>query len=94
MGKNGWYYEKYGGKKYKFYYVDNKKQIDLTKVLKLKKSGGGHTNKFYIEVNRAAGAVTIFMYNKKTKNYDIPVKTCSVCVGRDIFYQRRYERSA
>ena len=84
MGKNGWYYEKYGGKKYKFYYVDNKKQIDLTKVLKLKKSGGGHTNKFYIEVNRAAGAVTIFMYNKKTKNYDIPVKTCSVCVGRDI----------
>ena len=23
LGKNGWFYEKYNGKKYKFYYVNN-----------------------------------------------------------------------
>ena len=84
LGKNGWYYEKYNGKKYKFYYINNVKQIDLTKILKLKKSSASNTNRFYIEVNRAASAVTIFMYNKETKKYDIPVKTCSVCVGRDV----------
>lgn len=84
LGKNGWYYENYNGKKYKFYYVNNKKQIDLTKVLKLKKSSASNTNKFYIELNRAACAVTIYMYNKETKKYDIPVKTCRVCVGSDI----------
>lgn len=84
LGKNGWYYENYNGQKYKFYYVNNVKQIDLTKVLKLKKSSASNTNNFYIEVNRAASAVTIFMYNKETKKYDIPVKTCSVCVGRDV----------
>lgn len=84
LGKNGWYYEKYRGKKYKFYYINNVKQQDLTKILKLKKSSGSHTNKFYIEVNRAACVVTIYMYNKETQKYDIPVKTCSVCVGRDV----------
>lgn len=84
LGKNGWYYENYNGKKYKFYYVNNKKQIDLTDVLKLKKSSASNTNKFYIELNRAACAVTIYMYNKETKKYDIPVKTCRVCVGSDI----------
>lgn len=84
LGKNGWFYEKYNGKKYKFYYINNEKQIDLTKILKLKKSSASNTNNFYIEVNRAASSVTIYMYNKRTKQYDIPVKTCSVCVGRDI----------
>lgn len=84
LGKNGWFYEKYNGKKYKFYYINNVKQIDLTKILKLKKSSKTHTNKFYIEVNRAASAVTVFMFNKETKKYDIPVNTFSVCVGRDI----------
>lgn len=84
MGKNGWFYEKYNGKKYKFYYVDNEKLTDLTKVLKLEKSSGTHTNNFYIEVNRAACTVTIYMYNSETKKYDIPVKTCTVCVGRDV----------
>ncbi|WP_026835463.1 L,D-transpeptidase family protein [Eubacterium xylanophilum] len=83
MGKNGWVYEKYAGKKYKFYYINNVKQTDLTKILKLKKSGPSHTNNFYIEVNRAACTVTIFMKNKDTGKYDIPVKTCTVCVGRD-----------
>lgn len=84
MGKNGWYYEKYNGSKYKFYYINNVKQTDLTKILKLKKSSSTHTNKFYIEVNRAACVVTIYMYNNETKKYDIPVKTCTVCVGRDV----------
>lgn len=85
LGKNGWYYEKYKGKKYKFYYINNKKQTDLTKILKLKKSSSSHQNKFYIEVNRAACVVTIYMYNDETNKYDIPVKTCSVCVGSDIW---------
>lgn len=84
MGKNGWVYEKYNGKKYKFYYINNVKQTDLTEILKLKKSGPSHTNKFYLEVNRAACVVTIYMYNEETKKYDIPVKTCTVCVGRDV----------
>ncbi len=83
MGKNGWFYEKYAGKTYKFYYINNKKQTDLTKILKLKESNATNINKFYIEINRAASAVTIFMYNKETKKYDIPIKTCSVSVGAD-----------
>lgn len=81
LGKQGWHYEKYNGKKYKFYYENNKKVTDLTKILKLKKNSG---NRFYIELNRAACVVTIYMYNKETGKYDIPVKTCTVCVGRDV----------
>ena len=83
MGKNGWYYEKYAGKTYKFYYVNNKKQTDLTKMFDFKKSSSTNTNRFYIEVNRAASNVTIFVYNEETKKYDIPIKTCAVCVGSD-----------
>ena len=83
LGKNGWFYEKYNGKKYKFYYVNNVKQTDLTKILNLEKSSSSNTNKFYIEINRAASAVTIYYYNDKTGKYDIPVKTCSVSVGAD-----------
>lgn len=83
LGKNGWYYEKYNGKKYKFYYINNVKQQDLTDILKLKKSSATNTNKFYIEINRAACVVTIYMYNEETNKYDIPVKTCTVCVGSD-----------
>lgn len=83
MGKNGWYYEKYNGKKYKLYYINNVKQTDVTKLLKLKKSSSTHTNNFYIEVNRAACTVTVFMKNKDTGKYDLPVKTCTVSVGRD-----------
>lgn len=80
LGKQGWHYEKYNGKRYKFYYVNNEKQTDLTKVLKLKKGSGRYT----IEVNRAAGVVTVYMYNEDTKKYDIPVKSCAVSVGRDV----------
>lgn len=83
MGKNGWFYEKYAGKTYKFYYVNNVKQTDLTKILNLKKSSSSNTNRLYIEVNRAASAVTIYLYNEETKKYDIPVKTCAVSVGAD-----------
>ncbi len=85
MGKNGWYYEKYKGKKYKFYYVNNVKQTDLTKVLKIKKSSSSHTNNFYIEVNRAACVVTVYMYNEETDKYDIPINTFTVCVGADVW---------
>lgn len=85
MGKNGWYYEKYKGKKYKFYYVNNVKQTDLTKVLKLKKSSSTNINNFYIEVNRAACTVTVYMYNDETEKYDIPINTFTVCVGADVW---------
>lgn len=84
MGKNGWYYEKYNGKKYKFYYIDNEKQTDLTDILNLKESSSTNTNRMYIEINRAACTVTIYLYNEETKKYDIPIKTCTVCVGSDV----------
>lgn len=77
--KNGWYYEKYNGKTYKFYYKNNIKQTDLTKILKIKKG-----TKLYIEVNRAACAVTVYAYDSKKKKYIIPVKTFAVSVGRDV----------
>lgn len=83
MGKNGWFYEKYAGKTYKFYYINNVKQTDLTDILNLKKSSSSNTNRLTIEVNRAASAVTIYLYNEETKKYDIPVKTCAVSVGSD-----------
>lgn len=81
LGKQGWKYASYAGKKYKFYYVNNKKSQDLTKVLGLKKNGN---NKFEIEINRAACTVTVLMYDAKTKKYDIPVKVFAVSVGRDV----------
>lgn len=81
MGKSGWYYEKYNGKKYRFYYENNKKVTDLTNILNIKKGG---SNKFYIEVNRAAAVVTVYMYNNETNKYDTPVKAATVSVGRDI----------
>lgn len=84
MGKNGWYYEKYNGKTYKFYYINNEKQIDLTNVINLQESNSGNTNRLYIELNRAACTVTIYLYNEETKKYDIPIKTCAVSVGRDV----------
>ncbi|MCD7826753.1 MAG: L,D-transpeptidase family protein [Clostridiaceae bacterium] len=82
MGKNGWYYEKYQGTKYKFYYINNVKQTDLTDILNIKKGGSG--SQFLIEINRAACVVTIYMYDSDTGKYDIPVKTCTVSVGRDV----------
>lgn len=80
LGKQGWVYEKYAGKTYKFYYVNNEKQTDLTEILNLKKGQG----KYYIEVNRAACVVNVFMYDEETQKYDIPVRTFTVCVGRDV----------
>ncbi|MCH5268315.1 MAG: L,D-transpeptidase family protein [Lachnospiraceae bacterium] len=80
LGKQGWYYEKYAGKTYKFYYVNNEKQTDLTKILNLKKGKG----KYYIEVNRAACVVNIYLYDEKTGKYDIPVRAFTVCVGLDV----------
>jgi len=83
FGKNGWYYEKYNGKKYKFYYENNQKVTDLTNILGIKESTTTNINNFYIEVNREANCVTIYAYNEETSSYDIPVKTCTVSVGRD-----------
>ena len=78
--RNGWYYEKYNGKTYKFYYKNDKKVTDLTKILKLNKSH----NKLYIEINRAACCVTVYAYDSVKKKYIIPVKTFTVSVGRDV----------
>lgn len=85
MGKNGWYYEKYNGRKYKFYYINDKKQTDLTNLLKLQKSNAGTGSNLYIELNREACTVTIYLYNEETGKYDIPVKSCAVSVGRDTY---------
>jgi lipoprotein-anchoring transpeptidase ErfK/SrfK len=81
--KNGWYYEKYNGKKYKFYYIDNVKQTDLTDILGLQESSATNVNKFYIELNRAACTLTVYAYDSKTEKYIIPVKAFAVSVGRD-----------
>lgn len=78
--KNGWYYEGYNGKTYKFYYVDGEKQTDLTKVL-----GISQSTKFYIELNRAACTVTVYAYDNAKKAYIIPVKVFAVSVGRDTY---------
>lgn len=80
IGKNGWYYEKYAGKKYKMYYKNNVLVKDLTKILGIKKNA---TN-LYIELNRAACVVNVYAYDPDTKKYIIPVKTFTVSVGRDV----------
>ncbi len=81
LGKNGWTYEKYAGKLYKFYYKNNEKVTDLTSILNIKKGN----NKFYIEINRAACTVTVYAYDSEKKAYIIPVKTFTVSVGRDVY---------
>lgn len=83
--KNGWYYEKYNGKTYKFYYINDKKQTDLTKILGIKESNGSNINKFYIEINRAASVVTVYAYDEEKEKYIIPVKAFSVSVGADTY---------
>ncbi|MCI5500462.1 MAG: L,D-transpeptidase [Lachnospiraceae bacterium] len=80
LGKNGWYYEKYDGKTYKRYYKNNVLVKDLTKILGIKKNASN----LYIEINRAACVVNIYAYDSKKKKYIIPVKTCTVSVGRDV----------
>lgn len=81
--KNGWHYEKYNGKTYKFYYEDGEKVTDLTKVLGIRESSNSNFNNFYIEINRAACVVTVYAYDSERKSYCIPVKTCTVSIGRD-----------
>lgn len=83
--KNGWFYEKYNGKTYKFYYIDNVKQTDLTKILGLKYSSTTNVNNFYIYVNRAACCVTVYAYDEEKQKYIIPVKSFAVSVGADIY---------
>ena len=69
LGKNGWYYE--GG--YKFYYINNVKQLDLDGILPRQSS-------YYIKVNRTACTVTV--YAKDGNNgYIIPVKRFACSVG-------------
>ena len=82
--KNGWYYEKYAGKTYKFYYKNGVKQTDLTNILGIKESNRSNVNKFYLELNRAAGVVTVYAYDSQRRSYCIPVKAFTVSVGRNI----------
>lgn len=81
--KNGWYYEKYAGKTYKFYYKNGVKQTDLTNILGIKESTSTNRNKFYLELNRAAGVVTVYAYDSQRGSYCIPVKAFTVSVGRN-----------
>lgn len=79
LGKNGWVYETYAGREYKFYYKDNKIVTDLTNILGLNKTN----NNMYLEINRAAGCVTAYAYDSEKKAYIIPIKSFTVSVGRD-----------
>lgn len=83
LAKNGWRYESYNGKTYKFYYENGEKVKDLTDILGIKESNDGNYNNFVVEVNRAACCVTVYAYDNVKKSYCIPVKTCTVSVGRD-----------
>ncbi len=83
LAKNGWRYESYNGKTYKFYYENGEKVKDLTGILGIKESNDGNYNNFVVEVNRAACCVTVYAYDNVKKSYCIPVKTCTVSVGRD-----------
>lgn len=74
--KNGWVYEKYNGKDYKFYYENGKKLTDLTSKVSL--------NRLFIELNRAAGVTTVYAYDTETRSYCIPVKAFAVSVGRNV----------
>lgn len=85
LAKNGWHYETYQGKTYKFYYKDGEKVTDLTGILGIKESSDANVNNFRVEVNRAACCVTVYAYDSEKKAYCIPVKTCTVSVGRDIW---------
>lgn len=83
LPKDGWYYEKYNGKTYKRYYIDGVLQTDLTDVLNIRESSNSNYNNFQVEVNRAASCVTVYAYDSERKSYCIPIKTCTVSVGRD-----------
>ncbi len=83
LAKNGWTYENYDGKTYKFYYEDGQKVTDLTKILGIKESSDANVNNFKIVVNRAACCVTVYAYDSVKRDYCIPVKTCTVSIGRD-----------
>lgn len=81
--KNGWVYEKYNGKDYKFYYENGKKLTDLTSKVSL--------NRLFIELNRAAGVTTVYAYDTETRSYCIPVKAFAVSVGRNISSNSTYK---
>lgn len=69
FGKNGWYYEN----GYKFYYINNVKQLDLDGILPKQSS-------YLAKINRTTCTVTI--YAKDGNNgYIIPVKRFACSVG-------------
>ena len=76
IAKNGWFYEKYNGTTYKFYYKNGKKQTDVSNLVS--------KNKLTLELNRAAGVVTVLAYDTQKKSYCIPVKAFTVSVGSDV----------
>lgn len=76
LKKNGWYYEKYNKKTYKFYYKNGSKVKNLTKVLDI-----GKNEDLYIEVNRRHCTVTVFAKDGK-KGYIIPVISFACSVGK------------
>lgn len=67
--KNGWYYEN----GYKFYYINDVKQLDLDGILPKQSS-------YYIRVNRTACTVTVYARDGKN-GYIIPVKRFACSVG-------------
>lgn len=75
-GKDGWVYEKYNGKTYKFYYKNGVKQTDVSSLV--------DKSRMVLEVNRAAGVVTAYAYDSEKKSYCIPVKAFTVSVGSDV----------
>lgn len=71
--KNGWYYEKFNGKTYKVYYVNNKLQKDVSGII-------GRQSKYRAEVNRKTCTVNIYALDGKN-GFIIPVKVFACSVG-------------
>lgn len=69
FGKNGWYYEN----GYKFYYINNVKQLDLDGILPKQSS-------YLAKVNRTTCTVTIYAQDG-SNGYIIPVKRFACSVG-------------
>lgn len=69
FAKNGWYYE--GG--YKFYYINNEKQLDLEGLISV-------TGAYMVKVNRNTCTMTIFVADG-ANGYIIPYKRFACSVG-------------
>jgi lipoprotein-anchoring transpeptidase ErfK/SrfK len=71
--KNGWYYENYEGRPYKFYYINGVRQTDVRGII-------GPQGSYIATVNRTCNTVTIFTTDG-SNGYILPVCSFACSVG-------------